>query len=320
MNLEEKKIIYYGEIPCQATYGYGKACRNKAYFKISQPEEFYVCGQHVKKYNNATELFKNPNKKKDTLRQLSYRQSLVEKAAEQNRAQNSIKSKAMGFIGQVICTKMFMMRDPQHIDGFLKVFPNFKHQNRKDGYGCKALSPKAMGPILHNQPRLPPAKNLENFWQFSKVFPDEVDEKGEPTPAFFEAQIRAFNDPIPHRHKPNAKKSSTSTNINVPLYSVFRRKDGTLVKYKYVESRQIYCNYYERIALKTKEFQHLKDLLKQGYNLQICGYDAYDVTKTPEDHYLDGSKPFGHELVLYTMLVVDDPSCYPWRMYTTEEF
>jgi len=33
------------------------------------------------------------------------------------------------------------------------------------------------------------------------------------------------------------------------------------------------------------------------------------------NHYLDKSKPFGHELVLYTMLVVSDSKDYPWNIY-----
>ena len=29
-------------------------------------------------------------------------------------------------------------------DGYLSVFPNFKHDNTKEGFGCKELSPKAI--------------------------------------------------------------------------------------------------------------------------------------------------------------------------------
>lgn len=42
------------------------------------------------------------------------------------------------------------------------------------------------------------------------------------------------------------------------------------------------------------------------HNLRICGYDAYEVKENMkieeyEECYLDISRPFGHELVLYTM-------------------
>ena len=104
--------------------------------------------------------------------------------------------------------------------------------------------------------------------------------------------------------------------------------------------------------------------MDQGYNLELCGFDAYPIqndieekSKLPkstksakskvaksakneeedsnanantnanteteeltiEDHYLDSSKPFGHELVLYTMLTIN-PENYPWRKYKTEDF
>ena len=62
---------------------------------------------------------------------------------------------------------MGMMKPPEHIDGYLKVFPNFKHQNRKDGFGCASLSPKALGPVSDGSRH---AKNIENFHQGAKIF------------------------------------------------------------------------------------------------------------------------------------------------------
>lgn len=58
-------------------------------------------------------------------------------------------------------------------------------------------------------------------------------------------------------------------------------------------------------------------MLNEGFNLNIVGYDAYQPTKTLEEHYLDDSKPFGHELVLYTLLSTTE---YPWVKYTTLDF
>jgi hypothetical protein len=80
--------------------------------------------------------------------------------------------------GDVIVTKLRMMKSPEYNKGFLKVFPNFKHQGRKDGYGCKKLSPMFLGPVQHGQPGLPPSENIENFHQGSKCFEEEIDEVG----------------------------------------------------------------------------------------------------------------------------------------------
>jgi hypothetical protein len=123
-----------------------------------------------------------------------------------------------------------------------------------------------------------------------------------------------YNDPIPYRHKPNIIKK-----INVPLYSIWITKDGKKNKISYFESRQFYCNYYERATLLNPDFIGLKTLINSGYNLQIVGYDAYPISKSIEEHYLDISKPFGHELVLYTMLTCE-PEDYVWRKYKTYDF
>ena len=63
---------------------------------------------------------------------------------------------------------------------------------------------------------------------------------------------------------------------------------------------------------------------KKGYNLQICGFDAYHVKnatpKTLLKCYEDISRPFGHELVLFTMLCIKNEEDYPWRIYKTLDF
>jgi len=200
---------------------------------------------------------------------------------------------------------MRMMKSVKYNYGYLNIFPNFRHGNRKDGVGMSELSPMSMGPIKHSQNDVPEAKNLENFHQFSKCFESEIDKNGNPNSLFFENREKGFLDPIPHRHKEN------SGNKNVPLFFFWNEK-----KFTYIQSRQFYTTFYERFALQSKQFEKLKKYLEDGYNLCICGYDAYDITKSLEEHYLDGSKPFGHELVLYSLLVGE---C-PWKKYKTEDF
>jgi hypothetical protein len=58
-------------------------------------------------------------------------------------------------------------------------------------------------------------------------------------------------------------------------------------------------------------------MIKNGYNLNIQGYDGYNVTNIL-GHYYDISRPFGHELVLYTLLTEDDPLQYPWNIFYEE--
>lgn len=316
-------LIFKGENKCQSLLKTNNnQCENLAYF-INPLDNRLLCGVHSRSIKNRIELKPNPNKKNIVEHHLRELELECEKIAEENRK--------LGKRGDVMCTKMKMMKNPPDVKGFMKVFPNFKHENRKDGYGCSSLSPKSIGPIHHKQPNLPIAKNLENFHQFNKVFSWEVDDNGNILPLFFTNQINAYNDPIPHRHKIPAQDIQTqkrlqkdSTNINVPLFSVHLTQDGTLKKFSYLESRYFYCHHYEVHVKLSKQFLHLQELLENGFNLQIVGYDAYSMNKIHSNEtviemfqrfYYDVSKPFGHEMVLAAMLMICDQNMYPWNIF-----
>lgn len=293
--------IFYGEIKCSGILKNKNECKNFAYYKQNNK---FLCGVHSKKADRE-KLPKNPNKNKILLEKYKKHLKEVEKNATENR-QNNRK-------GNIILTKMKMMKSPPLINSYLNIFPNYSHQNRKDGFGCAELSPKSMGPIDTKQPKLPIAKNLENMHQFGKVFPSELDENKNIRKEFYITQKNGYLDPIPHRHK------LTSNGENVPLFSIWIDKNGKENRISYFESRQFYCNFYERIALNTESFKYLKNKLDNGYNLNICGYDSYQPEKTIEECYKDITKPFGHELVLYTLLTYNENE-YPWRKYKTFDF
>lgn len=269
-------------------------CQEEALYKGGGE---YYCTKHAQR-----EKLPKPPKEELELA-LSDRQKELDRLAEENRK--------VGGRGMVYCTKLKMMKKIDHREDALSVFPNYKHGNRKDGLGLPELSPKSIGPINHPQPDLPPALNLENFHQFNKVFPDEI-VGGVIASSFFETQRKGYLDPEPHRHKENATG-------NVPVCSLWKLPDGTLKRLTYFESRQFYCTYYQRAVLQMESFKRLVKLLDDGYNLNIIGYDGYSVEQDLESCYLDISKPFGHELVLYTLLVANEKD-YPWIKYTTEKF
>ena len=304
VKIEDNEVVY-GSIKCQ------NCNKNLAYYKVLDK---YVCGICSKSSKERIELPKNEAKKRAARqKELEAHNQTILNAVQENKANNRI--------GTVICTKLLMMRNPELKVGFLNIFPNNRHQNRADGVGMPSLSPMRI--------KVPQAKNLENFWQFSKVFPSEI-RRDSANPngdiildAFFEERKKAFEDDEPHRHKRKDEK---------PVFSYWIDKFGKEHRLSYVESRQVYCYYYTKSVLVDPEFLKLKDLIQKGYNLNIVGYDAYMPTKTLEDriksledriksleeHYLDGSKPFGHELVLYTLLVCKE-SEYPWIKHKTIE-
>jgi hypothetical protein len=219
----------------------------------------------------------------------------------------ALANQRKGVPGDLLCSKLRMMQRPEQREGYLLVFPNFKHQGRKDGLGIRALSPKAIGPVHHGQPGLPPAATIENFHQGSKWF------RGKSREAFEAMREQMYLDPVPHRHNPHAAPGPGG-NKNVPMCSVGVSADGVEHKVSYVESRQFYCWFYSRAVEKMPEFKMLQRNLASGVNMIICGYDGYQPDDARiEAHYADPSRPFGHELVLYTMLKFPKDQ-WPWLL------
>lgn len=249
-----------------------------------------VCGHHAPRKPNRRSLPKDEAAEKaDREAHLAS----VETTAAENRR--------LGKRGTLECRKMMMMKKILQEEGKLVIFPNFKHAGRKDGMGLPALSPKAIGPVHHGQPGLPRAENLENFHQGSKWFDVPREE--------FEAmRLQMYRDKEPRRHNPHSQHK------NIPKCFVWMDTDGVEHQLSYVESRQFYCWFYSKAVQTTKEFHMLQEKLASGVNLVIYGYDGYqpDDNKILE-HYEDASRPFGHELVLYTMLKCPK-SQWPWLM------
>ncbi|AEA06942.1 conserved hypothetical protein [Lausannevirus] len=290
----------YGEIFCQRN-----GCKNKAYWELLGE---YVCGVHSRNKKKRVALEKIPLKER--------MEALEEKLSKHKRSVRKAARKKEGR-GELGLYRMRMMREVPLKKGWLNVFPNFRHQKRKDGFGCSNLSPMTLGPVKHTCPGLEPAKNIENFFQGSKVFSEEVDKHKNPSSLFYENREMLFADPVPKRHK----YKGVGKNKNIPLYFLWTDSEGKEHRLSYIESRQTYCNFFERLASETKDYRKLCRLQDKGYNLIFCGYDAHEITGSIEDAYLDPSVPFGHERVLYAMLALrDTPEEYPWRRHKTLEF
>ena len=288
-------MMYYGETQCVALKRDGERCTNKAYYIGN------LCGVHGK---DKTKLPKNPNAAAILKGKRADHETSVELAKEENVKHNRI--------GILCLEKMKMMKATPDRPGYIKVYPNYQDGNKRDGLGMPSLSPKSIGPIYHGQPGLPPAINLENLHQGNKCYSKEMAD-GAPGSLFMSRRIEMYNDKVPWRHK--QKRYSDITDKH-PLFSVWRERDGTERQLTYIESRQIYCTLYEHMIEELQDYIKLQGLLKEGYNLQICGYDAYEppafTAAAFEKCYLDPSKPFGHELVLAAMLL----DFKPWIKHT----
>ena len=304
---ESGVTVYYGERGCEGTINKtGLPCQNRAYFLCGK--KLLLCGMHSKNISDKNRLPNNPNRDLFRSQQLESMFTEIDLIAQQNRD--------IGKRGHVIVCKMLMMRNPPYIKGYLNIFPNFKHQGRKDGIGCSRLSPKSLGPVIHGMPNLPIAKNLENFHQFSKFWEFELDDNNQVKDYYLERRKIAYNNQIPFRHKYDRKYLlSMNQNNTTPKFSVYYDKDGNERRYNYLQCRYFYCHFYERLVKEEDDYKRLKNKIDDGYNLQIVGYDGYPITTDLYRHYLDTSKPFGHELVLYTMLTEENRMNYPWNVY-----
>lgn len=313
--------LYKGDHGCSAIYKSGlkkgQQCSNGGYYVQGGN---VLCGVHSDKAIRV-ELKVNPNKGKMKADENKTREAAVIAACSAN-----MKLKKAG---DVICTKMSMRQAIEHQEGYQSVFPNRKHGNRADGIGYTTLSPMVMGPIKHGQPGLPPALNLENMWQNSRAWLSELDADGKPGPEFYKTRLAMYLDPEPQRHKAVKKAVPTLKDgkPNGVAFFVWTRQDGTEVYMSYVQSRQVYCHFYELHAKQSKEFVELKTSIEKGVNVNIIGYDGFDFRKVKgntlaekfESCYLDPSRPFGHELVLCALLLLK-PDQYPWAKHRTEQF
>lgn len=302
-------VVYKGEKTCEGHYKSGlkknQPCDKPAYY---ESDGKYLCGAHSKGVPRV-ELGVNPRK------------SELSKTANEDReervvdvmTQNSIAGKK----GEVIVTKLYGRKNPEHKDGFQSVFPNNKHEDRSDGFGMSSLSPMRMGPITHFIPDAPIANTLEDFWQASKAFNCEIQD-GEPTEEYVQTRNAGFQNPKPERHK---KVRDFNSGVK---FSVWYDDKGRVHKLPYVESRQVYCVIYEHFASKLAQFEQLVECRQEGMNLNIIGYDGHDVFRYPgktlkdkfEAAYLDPKTPFGHEMCLQAMLLLDFQD-RPWRKYHT---
>ena len=254
---------------CSSITKSGRQCSNPANFSVGSEAR---CGQHSRK--DASRV-------------------AIQRPAFDLQAQ-MVKARSMR-VGQVRLQRMRMLRSVQQLPGYVCVFPNFKHGGRKDGIGMPQLSPMSLGPVEHGQPGLPPALNLENFWQQSKCFPGEID--------FKQARIDGYLDPVPHRHKQKGGK---------PLYWSWIRHDGTELQLSYIDARRYYCRFYEQLVKRTEQWEQLTSMLDEEMGIQLCGYDAWPMdVESIEREYRDESRPFGHERVLFAMLVLFGRD-YPW--------
>lgn len=156
----------------------------------------------------------------------------------------------------------------------------------------RGLSPFFVGQKIHLYGNFF-ATNLENAWQFSKLYKEFGDENGNPTDSYYRWAVKGWGDTFAHRY-PMGKGA-------IPLCSMWNGK-----ALNYIEARKkIYIPLYSKEVVKTNAYKQLKTLYDSGCNIALLDFDGYDYLKlgyTFKDVILDPKRKMGHAFVLAMLL------------------
>lgn len=157
------------------------------------------------------------------------------------------------------------------------------------------FSPFTLGPVKLYDGLT--AANVENAWQFSKVYKQHTDEEGNPTDAYWSWASEGWDDTYAHRY-PMGRGA-------IPEYSFWAGQ-----KLGYIEAReQIYVPLYREAVEESGYFDSLVnfiwDLKQDGIEVYLFDFDGYDNVKlglTLEEVQKNPNRKMGHAFVLVQML------------------
>lgn len=160
--------------------------------------------------------------------------------------------------------------------------------SRSDNWS-KSLSPFFLGPVkLYGEYK---SINVENGWQYSKVYEYYLDD-GEPGERYFEWAKAGWNNTKAVRY-PMGKGA-------VPEYSYW---DGK--KLSYVDARkQIYIPLYSNAVKETHAFSKLKQVYKSNESIYLVDFDAHNLIADVNfmELFENPNIKVGHAYVLAMML------------------
>lgn len=160
------------------------------------------------------------------------------------------------------------------------------HNNQWKHY----VSPFYLGPVFTADGN--ESLNMENAWQYSKVYDDMVDENNNPNELYYKWRELGFNTQRANRHPHKGK----------PLYSLY--KDEHL---GYIDARKkLYIPLYMQGVLNRPDGLNLLiNKYNEGYNIALADFDAYQHKKlgmTYDDVINNPNKIMGHGFVLAMMV------------------
>ncbi len=156
----------------------------------------------------------------------------------------------------------------------------------------KGLSPFYLGPIKLYENYV--SKNIENAWQFSKVYNEFIDENNNIKNTYFEWAIKGWNDIRAYRY-PMGKGRK-------PLFALWNNK-----RLGYIDARKkIYLPLYANALIKSKAFKQLLNVYnetdKDIYLRDFDGYNHIKKSMSFKDVINYEDKSMGHAFIIWLML------------------
>lgn len=155
---------------------------------------------------------------------------------------------------------------------------------------AKGLSPMIVGPVSINGHI---SYNVENAWQYSKVYHPHVDENDDPTEEYFEWRNKGYATVWGQRY-PMGKGAKA-------LYSLIG-----IEKLDYITARKrVYIPLYRDAVKRTSAFARLKEECKKHDKVVLIDFDAYDhrgLGMSWNDVINSDTKKMGHAFVLAMMI------------------
>lgn len=158
----------------------------------------------------------------------------------------------------------------------------------------RGLSPFFLGPVpLYEGAGARESRNVENAWQFAKVYSQYIGEDGNPNEDYFKWAQEGWRHGRAIRY-PMGKGA-------IPEYSWWAGE-----KLTYVEARKrIYVPLYTRAVIQTRAFEKLRELHEELDEIWLWDFDGYDHVElgmSLKEVLNDPTRKMGHAFVLAMIL------------------
>lgn len=175
-------------------------------------------------------------------------------------------------------------------DSHLRLSPFFDVTSKSSTHWCRQFSPFHLGPISLYQGLQ--SQNMENAWQYSKVYRSQLDSDGYPSADWKSWAQAGWNSPYATRY-PMGKGAK-------PEYLFWNG-----LKLGYTDAKRlIYLPLYASAVMKTPAWERMLQELYSNEVIYLWDYDSFNfyARGLTFEQAIQENRPMGHAMVLAWML------------------